>query len=98
MNIETFALWKFKEFEGRLKGFHSSDVFVTKIEMGLDCYTLTYDIKTNRAKITNIFDPENPTECSFDELSETLKRLGLYEERPESERHSSSFVPLYVNL
>jgi len=98
MNIETFALWKFKEFEGKLKGFHSSDVFVTKIEKGLDCYTLNYDIKTSRAKITNVFDPENPNECSFAELAETLKKMGLYEERPETERHSSSFVPLHVTL
>lgn len=98
MNIETFALWKFKEFEGRLKWFHASDVFVSKIEKGLECYTLTYDVKTNTAKIANVFDPENPTVCTFAELADTLKKMGLYEERPETERHSSSFVPMPVKL
>lgn len=97
MNLDIFALWKFKKFEGRLKGFHSSDMFMTKIDHGLDQYELSYDIKTNRAKLLNTFSGSVIFECTFKELEKYLEGLGLLVERQEN-RHSSADIPLEANL
>ena len=96
MNLDTFALWKFKRFEGRLKGFHSSDVYVTKIDHGLEQYELTYDIQNNRAKMTNTFDGKEIFSCSFKDLESYLDGLGLLVEREH--RHSSADVPMEFKL
>jgi hypothetical protein len=97
MTLDVFALWKFKRFEGRLKGFHASDMFVTKIEHGLEEYELTYDIKTNTATLRDNFSEKIIFECHFRELEIRLRELGLMEERTEN-RHSSADVPLEVKL
>ena len=97
MNLDTFALWKFKRFEGRLKGFRASDTFMTKIDHGLEQYELTYDIQVNRAKMTNAFDGKEIFSCSFKELEHYLDGLGLLVERKEN-RHSSSEIQPEFNL
>lgn len=97
MNLDVFALWKFKRFEGRLKGFRSSDMFLTKIDHGLEQYELAYDIKTNMAKLTNAFDGTVKFECSFRDLEQYLARLGLLVDRSDN-RHSSADVPMNFNL
>lgn len=98
MTLDSFILWKFKRLEGRLKGFRSSDMYLTKIDHGLEQYELSYDIKTNTAKMTNAFDGRTMFECSFKELEQYLSKLGLLVERDMSERHSSSAVPMEFNL
>ena len=97
MNLDTFALWKFKRFEGRLKGFHSADMFSTKIDHGLEQYEITYDTAVNRAKMTNAFDGKEIFSCSFKELEHYLDGLGLLVERDE-DRHSSADVPMDFKL
>lgn len=98
MTLDSFILWKFKRLEGRLKGFRSSDMYLTKIDHGLEQYELSYDIKTNTAKLTNAFDGRTMFECGFKELEQYLSKLGLLVERDMSERHSSSAVPMEFNL
>ena len=98
MTLDSFILWKFKRLEGRLKGFRSSDMYLTKIDHGLEQYELSYDIKTNTAKLTDAFDGHTMFECSFKELEPHLDKLGLLVERDMSERHSSSAVPMGFNL
>ena len=98
MTLDSFILWKFKRLEGRLKGFRSSDMYLTKIDHGLEQYELSYDIKTNTAKLTDAFDGHTMFECSFKELEHHLDKLGLLVERDMSERHSSSAVPMGFNL
>lgn len=98
MTLDSFILWKFKRLEGRLKGFRSSDMYLTKIDHGLEQYELSYDIKSNAAKMTNAFDGRTMFECSFKELEQYLSKLGLLVERDMSERHSSSAVPVEFNL
>jgi hypothetical protein len=98
MTLDSFILWKFKRLEGRLKGFRSSDMYLTKIDHGLEQYELAYDIKTNTAKLTNAFDGHTMFECSFKELEQYLGKLGLLVERDMSERHSSSAVPMEFKL
>ena len=98
MTLDSFILWKFKRLEGRLNGFRSSDMYLTKIDHGLEQYELSYDIKTNTAKLTDAFDGHTMFECSFKELGPHLDKLGLLVERDMSERHSSSAVPMEFNL
>lgn len=98
MTLDSFILWKFKRLEGRLKGFRSSDMYLTKIDHGLEQYELSYDIKTNTAKLTNAFDGHTMFECCFKELEQYLSKLGLLVERDMSERHSSSVIPMEFNL
>lgn len=98
MTLDSFILWKFKRLEGRLKGFRSSDMYLTKIDHGLEQYELSYDIKTNTAKLTNAFDGQKMFECSFKELEQYLSKLGLLVERDMNHRHSSSAVPMEFNL
>lgn len=98
MTLDSFILWKFKRLEGRLNGFRSSDMYLTKIDHGLEQYELSYDIKTNTAKLTDAFDGHTMFECSFKELEPHLDKLGLLVERDMSERHSSSEVPMEFNL
>ena len=98
MTLDSFILWKFKRLEGRLKSFRSSDMYLTKIDHGLEQYELSYDIKTNTAKLTDAFDGHTMFECSFKELEPHLDKLGLLVERDMSERHSSSAVPMEFNL
>ena len=98
MTLDSFILWKFKRLEGRLKGFRSSDMYLTKIDHGLEQYELSYDIKTNTAKMTNAFDGRTMFECSFKDLEQYLSKLGLLVERDMSERHSSSAVPMEFKL
>lgn len=98
MTLDSFILWKFKRLEGRLRGFRSSEMYLTKIDHGLDIYELSYDIKTNTATLTNAFDGRTMFKCSFKELEQYLGKLGLLVERDMSERHSSSAVPMEFNL
>ena len=97
MTLDSFILWKFKRLEGRLKGFRSSDMYLTKIDHGLEQYELSYDIKTNRAKMTNAFDGKEIFSCSFKELESYLDGLGLLVERQDN-RHSSADVPMQFDL
>lgn len=97
MKLAEFTLWKFKRFEGRLRGFSSSSTFLTKIQRGLERYELSYDIKKNRAKLINSFDERVLFECSFKDLERYLASLGLLVER-KNNRHSSSYVKMKFDL
>ena len=98
MKMDTFVLWKFKNYEGKLKWFHSGDVYTSIIQKGLDKYRLKYDCSTNTAVLTDFWGTKTLFTCHFKYLDQKLKELGLYEEAIESERHSSSYIPIEVDL
>lgn len=81
MDASTFALWKYKNFEGKLRGFHASEFNTTKIwdENGQE-YIIRYDTSAEDALIVkHLSDHEdNVWFGPFKDLEEALKRLGLY--------------------
>lgn len=91
MDTVTFAIWKFKNFEGKLEGFRSSEFLSSKIEHGLECYEIKYDPKTEMATIQDLAE-NTMGHVPFSQLEDELKRLGLYKER-DHDRHSSSYPP-----
>lgn len=97
MKLDTFMLWKFKELEGKLKGFYPHEVFSTRIEIGDESYFIWYDIKTNTANISDDMGKYIRENIKFKDLVAELKEMGLYEERTES-RHSSTYIPFQGNL
>lgn len=81
MSPSTFALWKYKNFEGKLRGFRASEFDTTKIrdENGQE-YLIRYEISDETAMILKkLEDHEDELWFgSFNGLEEALKRLGLY--------------------
>ena len=96
MNIDVFALWKFKTIEGILKNFYSYDFLVTKYDDGKQKFFIHYDIKAEKATIKSdsIFFMEKS--CTFTELPGVLKEMGVYVQDDPKNCHSSAFVPLEV--
>lgn len=94
MGIDVFALWKFKNIEGKLKHFYASEFLVTKYINGSKKFTITYDVATQTATIkTDCIDFKDRT-CSFKELPDVLRDMGVYELEDPQNCHSSAFVPL----
>lgn len=81
MSPSTFALWKYNNFEGKLRGFHASEFDLTKIldDSGQE-YLVRYDISSEAAMILKKSgDREDELWFGpFNGLEEALKRLGLY--------------------
>ena len=51
MGIDVFALWKFKNIEGKLKHFYASEFLTTKYINGSKRFTITYDVANQKATI-----------------------------------------------
>lgn len=81
MDASTFALWKYKNFEGKLRGFHAAEFNTTKIwdEYGQE-YIIRYDLTAEEALIVKKWaDHEDKVWFgSFNDLEDALKRLGFY--------------------
>lgn len=93
LTTDQFALWKFKTIEGVLENVTSCDFTSTRIQRGFEVYMITYDLKTSTCKIDNVSKLETqPFTCTFKELVNKLKELGIYHERTTM-RHSSSYIP-----
>lgn len=97
MKFEQFISWKFKEVEGKLKGFQASDVYTSKYtDKKGQTWKVTYDITNNTAtiKLSDMFSLETgkTIACSLQDFVKTLKENGMYEERFDN-RHSSSTIP-----
>jgi len=88
MNNSDFALWKFKNIEGVLDGFFSSEFNITKFFKNTEQHSIVYNLNTETCEIK--INGQNPIKVSFDGLVDKLKELGYYEERTYN-RHSSSF-------
>jgi hypothetical protein len=87
MDITAFSIWKFRYIEGYLQDMHAFDVHTTKYvdPRTFDVTMISYD--TSREVATLDRDGYR-TECTFSELENTLKRLGMYRVRPEDSRHA----------
>lgn len=81
MDASTFALWKYKNFEGKLRGFHASEFNTTKFwdDNGQE-YIIRYDAAAEDALIVKKLEDreDNVWFGSFKDLEEALKRLGFY--------------------
>lgn len=81
MDASTFALWKYKNFEGKLRGFHASEFNTTKFwdDNGQE-YIIRYDSSAEDTLIMKKCEDheEKVWFGSFDKLEEALKRLGFY--------------------
>lgn len=103
MDIVAFAIWKFKNIEGLLKGMNSFDVTTTKyidpdngstswIRYNYHAETASIERVTyKRSSIWSISADVPVTtifECRFDELPRKLLDLGMYDELPVGKRHS----------
>ena len=87
MDVTSFAIWKFRTIEGLLRNMHASDMDSTKyVVPGTGETTwIRYDMKNDTAKIVKP-DLESVT-CTFGELPNMLRTLGMYDELPEDCRH-----------
>lgn len=85
MDISSFGIWKFTEIEGYLQHMRPIDVNTTRYCREFSCAHIHYDYEAETARIV---DGDNIVECKFSELADTLKRLGMYAELPENERHT----------
>ena len=92
MELADFAIWKFKNFEGKLEGFHSKDMFETRIVQGLEYYYIVYDIKKETANLSDDRGKWIEEDIPFSKLADVLKKWGFYIERTH-DRHSSSYPP-----
>ena len=87
MDISAFAVWKFRYVEGFLEGMQPFDVETTKYldPNTIEVTWLRYDYKKETVTIEAV-DRQSLT-CKFSELTQTLKDLNMYRERPENDRH-----------
>lgn len=91
MDISAFAVWKFKVIDGSLKGFRASDLDSSRYE-GARRATVTYDYRN--CLMTVRFDDGVPgVTCHLRDAETELRKLGIYEIRPDSERHRLSKLP-----
>ena len=101
MNIVAFAIWKFRNVEGLLRGMHAFDVNTTKYVdpvSGMVSW-IRYDYGTERATIECTrqkdafwaFSGVGETltvDCGFSELRGKLRELGMYSELDSGHRHA----------
>ena len=87
MDMSSFAIWKFRYVEGYLEGMQAYDVETTKYVNPKTFMTtwIRYDMKNETASIEEFDRP--PVVCKFAELEATLKKLGMFRERPVTARH-----------
>jgi len=77
MDIVEFALFKFKNIEGVLKGWKASEFDISKYYYQGVSANINYDIKNDKAEL---FIADRLIEiCNIKDLPEVLKNNGLYE-------------------
>ena len=89
MNVDQFAIWKFKNIEGWID-CNGYDFQTTKIVKDGKTYLVKYDLQKDTATIScdnDIFF--FPKTVPFKDLKEELKKNHLWQERPYEERHRS---------
>ena len=100
MDMSTFAVWKFRTVEGRLKNCRGIDFtvtrFIPKDILSADTYQLKYDIENEQVTIERlssllctVLDSET---VPFADVEKLLKKYELYEVAPLSERHTCSYL------
>ena len=100
MELAYFAIWKFRNIEGILRGMQSFDVTTTKYvdPVSKEVSWIRYDMTAENATVERtevkrpMFFGETVTstqklECKFSDLVRTLKDLGMYQELPPGEHH-----------
>ena len=88
MDVSSFSIWKFRYVEGYLEGMRSYDVETTKY-VNPNTFMATWIRYDMKAEAVSIEEFEKPlVVCTFSELENTLKRLGMYRVRPEDSRHA----------
>lgn len=94
MTLDSFAMFKFKEIEGKLENFYSHDMTTTRFVNGFITYYINYDITSLSFKIIDscALDDNVIASGHFKDLVKTLKDMGFYKERTTN-RHSSSYIP-----
>lgn len=87
MELSLFAIWKFRNIEGFLQGFRAFDVETSKYTdpFSLEVSWIRYNFKEETASIERLAMPTMVVK--FSGLVQKLKELGMYVERPETERH-----------
>lgn len=92
MDTSAFALWKFKTIEGVIVGAKSGDVCTTHFDNGLVRGDITYNPTTEKMMMMVNGETTPLFVCSFSDAVPTMTKHKLYTERPELERHSSSYI------
>jgi len=91
MTIELFALFKFKTVEGVDIHWKAVDFLHSRYSHNGKSADIEYDPSKEQAMLT--FRNQSSL-IAFKDLQDHLKILGIFNESPASERHSSSFAPL----
>lgn len=107
MDITSFAIWKFRYVEGYLKNMFAYDVGTTKyvdpvtnlvswIRYNYKDETVTIERTAKKDSFWSMIETEEietkKIDCKLSELESRLKELGMYEERPLTDRHSLAGV------
>lgn len=93
MGPDRFAMWKFKIIEGQIE-CNGYDFTTTKIVDGFNVWYVSYDPNTEMATIKNASNPNYiPITCRFSDVVDQLKKLKLWHERADFDKHSSAKVP-----
>lgn len=94
MTLDSLAMFKFKELEGKLENFYAHDMTTTRFTSGFITYYINYDLTSTSFQIIDSCALENTVIASghIKDLVKTLKDLGFYKERTTN-RHSSSYIP-----
>lgn len=94
MTDSVFALWKFKTIEGILKYCRPIDFLSTIFTKDLETYIIHYKPQTCTCEIENgvmTFEPRET--CTFQELPDKLKKMGLYELKNPADCHAYALTP-----
>lgn len=99
MEISAFAIWKFKNVEGKLKGVIGVDFDTTKFiptnNLSTEYYQLKYDYKNDKATLESfniiLEDSKIIATVPFSEVKDLLKKYKLYNVASLNERHTSSY-------
>lgn len=91
MNIDNFAIWKFKNVEGILKNFYAYDFTITKYQKGFTTFFIHYDVTAETVTFKTASSPKfDGITCSFKDLRSTLMKLGVFELKSKDDCHSSA--------
>lgn len=91
MNIDSFAIWKFKNIEGVLKNFYGYDFLISKYQKGTTVFFIKYDLTAETATFTSDSDLFlDGLTCPLKDLHTTLKNHSYFELKNKNDCHSSA--------
>lgn len=94
MDITQFAVWRFRNAEGVMKYVKSWNNTECVLDIKGKIIKIAYNLKNETISIQDSVSPfAMPIVVKFDEFVPTMKKLGYYELRPDTERHSLSYPP-----